>query len=113
MTIEDIIRKVIREELASLKVTPTFTSNDVTPVEAVVHTPEPEPEEMSDFFEEPSTPEITNTTELLEYLKANCTPVQAKRAKDVVVGLGYERVSLVPDSRAQAVLEQILLEVFN
>ena len=106
MTIEDIIRKVIREELSVLDLVQKTSAH-------IVHEAQPEPEEMSDFFEEPEPPEITNTLELLEYLKANCTPVQAKRAKDVVVNLGYERVSIVPNDKVQEVLAAILLEVFN
>jgi hypothetical protein len=107
-TIEDIIRKVIREELKEifkdLQTKPNATeSTDVT---------KDEPEESEDavsLFEDT----IENNSELLASIREFCEGKDgmAKRAKELVQSLGYDKFSLVPDEEANDVYVKIIEEL--
>ena len=104
MSFEDILRKIIREELKAVLSTPVAVPK--------VKATEPEPD-IEDFLVDEPSVEVHSASELLAYLKDNCTTEQAAKAKKVTIDMGYERISVVPDTRAQAVLDKILEVVFN
>jgi len=111
-TLTTIIRKVIREELANLKLTEPTPEPEVT--EAPVRHEEKPSEEESSFLVEPESAVIVATTaELLAHLKATCgtKPKTAAACKAYVQRHGYDRISAIPDDEAQAMCDKLVAEV--
>jgi len=119
MNIEDILRKIVREELERI----TWIED---PLEKKVKIKDEEPkgktfkEVFDDIAEkeeaEPVQEElaqISNTAELMAAIKDVCsgTPGLGKKAKEIVASLGYDKFSTVPDDKAQGVYHKVIGEL--
>ena len=127
MSIEETIRTIVREELASFYARVLDPEIPYKPTAAAVHavygTPEaklhPAVQKLKDeHIEEAKAVSVKtydnivveNTSELVDAIKLYCKDDTelAKRAKEVITEEGYDRFSLVPDEEAQHIYDSVI-----
>ena len=113
MNIEDILRKIVREEIESaitilllneVKVGVDRLEQQVEEAKGKIIEAEPVQEELE---------QVSNTAELMAAIKEACsgTAGLGKKAKEIVTALGYEKFSTVPDDKAQEVYHKVMGEL--
>lgn len=107
MTIEDIIRAIVREELEAILV-PYLADNSKVPP-AIIEKPTPvveaEPVEMVEEIP------VTNTADLMAKLKEMASRgkgIGARCKKILIENFEYEKYSEVPDDEAQTVYNKVM-----
>lgn len=119
MSIEDIIRTIVREEIEKV-----LSDQPITVISKVNPIPAKGPigatytrEEVIDRSKDPTwmkTSRVVNTTaELIKAMKELCgdDATLAKSAKDVIVSEGFDRFSLVPDEEAQHTYDKVVAKL--
>ena len=112
MNIEDILRKIVREELERI----TWIED---PLEKKVKVEEPKGKTLKEVYDDIAEKEevepvvIVNTAELMASIKEVCsgTPGLGKKAKEIVASLGYDKFSSVPDDKANEVYHKVIGEL--
>lgn len=108
MSIEEMLRNIIREEIdnAFKKFGKPEVEEEGTPVAEYIPT-EPVVEEPVEVEE---AAEPWTTARLLAEVRGYCADKKGagKQAKEVASKLGYEKISLVPDEKAQEVFNKIM-----